>query len=216
MSVQTEANRMRPVFALATLGLLAGALFGFGQLLGAWDAPASAGHETETATAKEPTAPLEARERKRDRKPGGRRQREDDGRAGQSGLPGSVVRRLDKVCRRARVDALAIAAQAKPTNQKRLRQLFEQLGELNENYNSAALEALGRYADHPRARTLARLFGRDERLFDDLLAGIAALESPAGRARFERRLAELRRFGIREAQVLRALGARSCDTTLMG
>ena len=96
-----------------------------------------------------------------------------------------------------------------------MRRLFEQLGELNEAYNSAALGAFGRYADHPRARALARLFARDEWLLDDLLAGIAALESPAGRARFERRLEELRRVGIREAQALAALGAHACDTTFM-
>ena len=215
MSVRTEANRMKALLALAILGLLAAALFGFGQLLGAWDTPAPTGPETASAPANDRTVPLDERERTRSRKPGSRRQGNDDGRLGQTGLPASVVRRLDAVCRRARVDALAIAARGRPTSKKRMRQLFEQLGELNESYNSAALEAFGRYADHPRARTLARLFGRDERLFDDLLAGIAALESPAGRARFERRLEELRRAGIREAEILGALGARSCETTLM-
>jgi hypothetical protein len=208
---------MKPVLALATLGLLAAALFGFGQLIGAWDAPASAGPETATAPApaKEPAVPLAERDRKRSQKPGGRQRGEGNARPARKGLPASVVKRLDKICRRARVDALAIAAQARPTNKKRLRQLFERLGELNETYNSAALEALGRSADHPQARILAHLFGRDERLFDDLLAGIPALGSPAGRARFERRLEELRRVGVREARVLGALGARSCARPLI-
>jgi hypothetical protein len=215
MSTQTEANGMKPVVALAILGLLAAALFGFGQLLGAWDVPASAEPATAPAPAREPTVPLEQRERKRSQKPEGRRHGEDDRRLGRKGLPASVVRRLNTLCRRARVDALTIAAQSRPTNKKRMRRFFEQLGELNEAYNSAALEAFGRYADHPRARALARLFARDEWLLDDLLAGIAALESPAGRARFERRLEELRRVGIREAQALAALGAHACDTTFM-
>jgi hypothetical protein len=210
---QTEANGMKPVLALALLGFLAAALFGFGQLLGAWDMPASA--EPATAPAKEPTVPLEQRERKRSQKPEGRRHAESDRNPGRKGLPASVVRRLNTLCRRARVDALAIAAQSRPTNKKRMRRLFEQLGELNAAYNGAALEALGRYADDPRARALARLFARDERLLDDLLAGIAALETPAGRARFERRLEELRRVGNREAQALAALGAHACDTTFM-
>ena len=210
---QTEANGMKPVLALALLGFLAAALFGFGQLLGAWDMPASA--EPATAPAKEPTVPLEQRERKRSQKPEGRRHAESDRSPGRKGLPASVVRRLNTLCRRARVDALAIAAQSRPTNKKRMRRLFEQLGELNAAYNGAALEALGRYADDPRARALARLFARDEWLLDDVLAGIAALESPAGRARFERRLEELRRVGIREAQALAALGAHACDTTFM-
>jgi len=210
---QTEANGMKPVLALALLGFLAAALFGFGQLLGAWDMPASA--EPATAPAKEPTVPLEQRERKRSQKPEGRRHAESDRSPGRKGLPASVVRRLNTLCRRARVDALAIAAQSRPTNKKRMRRLFEQLGELNAAYNGAALEAFGRYADHPRARALARLFARDERLLDELLAGIAALETPAGRARFERRLEELRRVGNREAQALAALGAHACDTTFM-
>ena len=210
---QTEANGMKPVLALALLGFLAPALFGFGQLLGAWDMPASA--EPATAPAKEPTVPLEQRERKRSQKPEGRRHAESDRSPGRKGLPASVVRRLNTLCRRARGDALAIAAQARPTNKKRMRRLFEQLGELNKAYNSAALEAFGRYADHPRARALAHLFARDEWLLDDLLAGIAALETPAGRARFERRLEELRRVGNREAQALAALGAHACDTTFM-
>lgn len=210
---QTEANGMKPVLALALLGFLAAALFGFGQLLGAWDMPASA--EPATAPAKEPTVPLEQRERKRSQKPEGRRHAESDRSPGRKGLPASVVRRLNTLCRRARVDALAIAAQSRPTNKKRMRRLFEQLGELNAAYNGAALEAFGRYADDPRARALARLFARDERLLDELLAGIAALETPAGRARFERRLEELRRVGNREAQALAALGAHACDTTFM-
>ena len=210
---QTEANGMKPVLALALLGFLAAALFGFGQLLGAWDMPASA--EPATAPAKEPTVPLEQRERKRSQKPEGRRHAESDRNPGRKGLPASVVRRLNTLCRRARVDALAIAAQSRPTNKKRMRRLFEQLGELNAAYNGAALEAFDRYADDPRARALARLFARDERLLDELLAGIAALETPAGRARFERRLEELRRVGNREAQALAALGAHACDTTFM-
>ena len=132
MSVQTEANRMKALLALATLGLLAAALFGFGQLLGAWDTPTPTGPETASAPAKDRTVVLDERERTRSRKPGGRRQGNDEGRLGRTGLPASVARRLDAVCRRARVDALAIAARARPTNKKRMRQLFEQLGELNE------------------------------------------------------------------------------------
>ena len=169
MPTQTEANGMKPVLALAFLGLLAAALFGFGRLLGAWDVPASAEPATAPPPAREPTVPLEQRERKRSQKPEGRRHAESDRSPGRKGLPASVVRRLNMLCRRARVDALAIAAQSRPTNRKRMRRLFEQLGELNAAYNSAALEAFGRYADDPRARALARLFARDERLLDELL-----------------------------------------------
>jgi len=214
--VRAEANRVKPVFALAALGLMAAALFGFGQLLGAWDAPASAGPETATTTAEEPTAPLEKPEGEPEKTSGSPRQGENDGRASRPDLPASVVRKLDTVCRRARTDALAIAAQGRPTTKMRLRQLFEQLGALNETYNRAALEALGSYADDPRARTLARLFNRDERLLDDLVAAISSLESPAGRARFEQGLEELRRVGIREERVLAALGVRSCETPFLG
>ncbi len=199
---------MKPVLALVVLGLIAAALFGFGELLGAWDAPASPRPESATTIAEEPAVTLEEQEREGEKSSEGGQARAD--------LPARVVRKLDAVCRRARTDALAIAAQGRPTTRKRLRQLFEQLRELNATYNRAGLETLSGHADDPRVRTLTRLFGRDERLLDDVVAAIAALESPAGRARFEQGLEELRRVGIREDRVLAALGARSCESPFLG
>jgi hypothetical protein len=211
ITVRAEANRVKPVLGLAVVGLMAAALFGFGQLLGAWDTPASAGPEAATTTT-EPTTPPE----EQGKESGGAGQGQDDGRAGRTDLPALVLRKLDAVCRRARTDALAIVAQGRPTTKARVRRLFEQLGALNTGYNREALEALGGHADDPRVRTLTRLFRRDERLVDDLLAAIPALESRAGQARFERGLEELRRVGDREERVLAALGARSCDSTFVG
>ena len=74
----------------------------------------------------------------------------------------------------------------------------------------------GGQADDRRVRTLARLFDRDERLLDHLVATIPALDSRAGQARFEQDLATLQRVGKREERVLAGLGVRSCDTSFVG
>lgn len=194
---------------LVALGLMGAALFGLGQVLGAWDEPAAAPPPSGTTTAEEQTVSLEEPEPEQEKKTSDDRQRTGD-------LPASVVRRLDKVCRLAQEDALAIAAQMQPTSREHLRRLFEQLGELNETYNGAALAVLRRHADDRRVRTLARLFERDERLVDELVAGIASVNSPAGLARLRGRLQELRRLGARESRVLGALGAHTCETAALG
>jgi hypothetical protein len=151
---------------------------------------------------------LEEPEREK-KKQSGDRQRTGD-------LPASVVRRLDKVCRLAQDDALAIAAQMQPTSREHLRRLFEHLGELNKTYNGAALAVLRRHADDRRVRKLARLFERDERVVGELVAGIASVDSAAGLARLRGRLQELRRLGARESRVLGALGAHTCETAALG
>jgi hypothetical protein len=199
---------VKAVLVLVALGLMGAALFGVGQVLGAWDEPAAAPPRSGATTAEEPTVSLEEPEGEQE-KTSGDRQRTGD-------LPASVVRRLDRVCRLAQEDALAIAARMQPTSREHLRRLFEQLGELNETYNGAALAVLRRHADDRRVRTLARLFERDERLVDELVAGIASVNSPAGLARLRGRLQELRRLGARESRVLGALGAHTCETAALG
>jgi hypothetical protein len=200
---------VKAVPVLVALGLMGAALFGVGQVLGAWDEPAAAPPPSGATTAEEQTVSLEEPEPEQEKKTSDDRQRTGD-------LPASVVRRLDKVCRLAQEDALAIAAQMQPTSREHLRRLFEQLGELNETYNGAALAVLRRHADDRRVRTLARLFERDERLVDELVAGIASVNSPAGLARLRGRLQELRRLGARESRVLGALGAHTCETAALG
>ena len=195
---------------LVALGLMGAAFFGVGQVLGAWDEPAAAPPPSGTTTAEEQTVSLEEPEPEQEKK------KTSDDRQRTGDLPASVVRRLDKVCRLAQEDALAIAAQMQPTSREHLRRLFEQLGELNETYNGAALAVLRRHADDRRVRTLARLFERDERLVDELVAGIASVNSPAGLARLRGRLQELRRLGARESRVLGALGAHTCETAALG
>jgi hypothetical protein len=207
---------VKPVLALVVLGLMAAAIFGFGRLIGAWDEPASAGPEAATTTTQQPSAPAEEQEDGPTETTGGGRQGGGDGRSAGDGLPASVVRRLDKVCRLAQEDALAIAAQMQPTSREHLRRLFEQLGELNETYNGAALAVLRRHKDDRRVRTLARLFERDERLVAELVAGIASVDSQAGLARLRGRLQDLRRLGARESRVLGALGAHTCETAALG
>ena len=211
-----EANRVKPVLALVVLGLMAAAIFGFGKAIGAWDEPAAAGPETALTTAEQPTVPLDGRDDPSAESSGGSQKGADDGGPARESLPASVVRRLDKVCRLAQEDALAIAAQMQPTSREHLRRLFEHLGKLNETYNGAALAVLRRHADDRRVRTLARLFERDERLVDQLVAGIASVDSPAGLARLRGRLQELRRLGARESRVLGALGAHTCETATLG
>ena len=198
---------MKPFLVLVALGLMGAALFGVGQVLGAWDAPAAAPSRSAQTTSEEPTVSLEQPERE---------EKKSEGRKRTGDLPASVVRRLDKVCRLAQEDALAIAAQMQPTSREHLRRLFEQLGELNETYNGAALAVLRRHKDDRRVRTLARLFERDERLVAELVAGIASVDSPAGLARLRGRLQDLRRLGARESRVLGALGAHTCETASLG
>ena len=200
---------MRPLLALAVaVAFLAAAVFGFGHGIGAWEDPAPA----EPPAAAEPVAGTqdEAPERKKQV----RRERRKDADRREKALPAAVVAEIDALCRRARVDAERIARGARPTSTKALRGFFERLGRLSRGYNEEALEALRPHADDPRARTLARLFAREERLFDRLLAALGGIESAAGRARFELLLARLRGVGLDEAEALGALGARSCDPLL--
>jgi hypothetical protein len=198
---------VKPLLVLAVLGLMAAAFFGVGKVLGAWDAPEAAPPSSATTAGEEPTASVEQPEPDADASsPGGRKR---------TGLPVSVVRKVDALCRRASADALAIAAKGRPTTKQGVRRLFGALDELNETYNRAALRALSGQAKDRRVRTLARLFDRDERLLDDLVATIAVLETPAGQARFEQGLAELQRVGKREERVLAKLGVRSCDTSFV-
>jgi hypothetical protein len=198
---------VKPFLAVAVLGLVAAAVLGAGKVLGAWDAPASPPSASAPATT-EPSVSVE--------EPGSRHETTSEGRERSEDLPAAVVRKLDALCRSASADALAVAAKGRPTTKRGVRRLFEQLDALNESYNRAALEALGGQADDPRVRTLARLFERDERLLDELVATIAVLETPAGQARFTQDLEELGRVGKHEERVLAALGVRSCDTSFVG
>ena len=203
---------MRPLLAAAAVAFLAVAVFGFGHAIGAWDAPAVAepGTTTEPNARAQDDAPAETKKAQR------KRREKDRGGARQAALPASVVGKLDELCRRSRVHAERLTAGGPPTSTQALRRFLERLERVSAAYNAEALEILAPHADDRRARTLARLFEREERLFGRLRAAVSGLDSAAGRARFERRLAALSTVGFDEARVLVALGARSCDPTSIG
>lgn len=204
---------MRPPLAVAAaVALLAVAVFGFGHAIGAWDAPAVAepGTTTEPIPRAEDDAPEETKKAQR------KRREMDRGSVRQAALPAPVVRQLDELCRRSRLHAERLTAGGPPTSKQALRRFLERLERVSAAYNTEALEILAPHAGDRRARALARLFEHEERFFGRLRAAVRGLDSPAGRARFERRLAALTTVGFDEAPVLVALGARSCDPTSIG
>jgi len=204
---------MRPPLAtaLAAVAFLAVAVFGFGHAIGAWDAPAVAEPgTTEPAARAQDDAPEKAKKGQR------KRREKDRGGARQAALPAPVVGKLDELCRRSLVHAERLTAGGPPTSKQALRRFLERLERVSAAYNAEALDILAPHADDRRARALARLFEREERFFGRLRAAVPGLDSPAGRARFERRLAALTTVGFDEARVLVALGARSCDPASIG
>lgn len=204
---------MRPPLAVAVaMAFLAVAVFGFGHAIGAWDAPAVAepGTTTEPVARAQDDAPEKAKETPR------KRRKKDRGEPRQAALPAPVVGQLDELCRRSRVHAERLTAGGPPTSKQALRRFLERLERVSARYNVEALEILAPHADDRRARALARLFEREEELFGRLRAAVPGLDSPAGRARFERRLAALTTVGFDQARALVALGARECDPATIG
>jgi hypothetical protein len=199
------------VLVAAAIGVFALALFAFGHFLGAWSSPAGAGtarNANTTAADRETTVPNadEQADRNTTRKRGS---------ASKQVRP-AVARRVDRLCRSARKDALSLINMAPPpTSTKRLEWLFARIRHLNRDYNDAILGALGRKRADGRVRTLSRLFRRDEILFDQLVRAIPEIDSAAGRSLVETRLQRLRLLATRQTVILEELGTQACDTALM-